>query len=483
MAILVINFAIIRIRAPNLQDQLAQAGGAGDEAGALDAKTATSAVEGHLVRFKRGGFDLPSVINIRGFADKDDALDLIQNAERRPGYSEHKRQEYETGSWLMGHFYLGPYAEILADDSLKEYHAATSEAFVYSALTPLGQEDLKRLDEETKKQIIRRNEQLKKLKITGTNTNDNGYTVTDPDYESKRQELLALYQANEAEWKSTTGSALKAMFVETGFVTVMTKLVTFELYSESKREYVHELIGRRWAVTFWLNILATILAWGISIPIGIRSARRKGSLEDTATTNSLFLLWSVPSFFLGTLLLYHFCTDKAGSDGTISKAWFPHAGLSSRDSLWMPSWRYMLDLLWHAALPLIVLTYGSFTALSRYMRGNLLDQFGSDYARTARAKGCSEDRVVYRHCIPNSMITMITLGSGLLSELFGGFLIVEMIWSIPGLGTLMVEAAVTSDAPLLMASTLVSVALLMVSILVADILYAVVDPRIRSRYA
>jgi len=132
---------------------------------------------------------------------------------------------------------------------------------------------------------------------------------------------------------------------------------------------------------------------------------------------------------------------------------------------------------------MLVLCYASFTALSRYMRANLLEQFNADYARTARAKGCSEDQVVYRHCLRNSLITMITLGGGLLGELFSGALIVELLFSIPGLGLLLLEAAKANDAPLVMGSTVISVSLLLIGILLADICYALVDPRVRSRYA
>jgi peptide/nickel transport system permease protein len=200
-------------------------------------------------------------------------------------------------------------------------------------------------------------------------------------------------------------------------------------------------------------------------------------LEDRTTTTALFMAWSMPSMFLGTLLLYHLCTDTSGS-----KAWFPNRGLSSDNSLWMPTGQYLWDLLWHAALPLFVLSYASFTALSRYMRANLLEQLDADYVRTARAKGCSDDQVVYGHATRNSLITMITLGSGLLAELFSGALIVELIFSIPGLGWLMLDAAIQQDGPLLMGSTVISVSLLLFGILVADLLYAVADPRIRSRY-
>jgi peptide/nickel transport system permease protein len=149
----------------------------------------------------------------------------------------------------------------------------------------------------------------------------------------------------------------------------------------------------------------------------------------------------------------------------------------------MPTTTYLLDLLWHAALPLVTLTYASFVALSRYLRADLIEQLHGDYIRTARAKGGDDDRVVYRHALPNSTLTLITLSSGLLAELFSGALLVELIFSINGLGRLLLDAALQQDAPLIMGATVVQVGLLLIGILIADLCYGLADPRIRSRYA
>ncbi|NRA37957.1 MAG: ABC transporter permease [Planctomycetes bacterium] len=224
--------------------------------------------------------------------------------------------------------------------------------------------------------------------------------------------------------------------------------------------------------------MSVIIAWGIAVPLGIRSARRMGSLEDKVTTNTLFFLWSMPSFFAGALLLHHFCTDSS-----TGAAIFPHRGLESADSLWYGIFDYIIDLIWHGLMPLLVLSYASFTVLSRYMRSNLLEQLNTDYVRTARAKGASEDKIVYGHSMRNSMVTMVTLGAGLMSELFASSIIVETIFTIDGLGLLMLDAVLQQDAPLVMGSTVISVALMMVGFLIADVLYAVVDPRIRVSYA
>ena len=259
----------------------------------------------------------------------------------------------------------------------------------------------------------------------------------------------------------------------------LSKLLGGNLFSERYEKNVFVLIADRWQVTFALNIIAVLLAWSIAVPLGIRSARKVGTLEDRVTTTGLFALWSLPNFFVATLLLVFLCTDSS-----YGVHLFPSRGELPEEAQWYNGVQLLGSIAWHWALPLIALTYASFTALSRYMRGNLLDQLHADYITTARAKGASEDRLVYGHAVPNnSMVTMITLGSTLLTELFGGFLIVELIFSIDGLGILMYEAALYNDIPLLMGSTVVTVLLLLVSILVADILYAVVDPRIRSRYA
>jgi peptide/nickel transport system permease protein len=325
-----------------------------------------------------------------------------------------------------------------------------------------------------------RNEVLRNNRILFQNSIDQGVVVVDTQAAEKRARLLAVLTEPlvRQEYAQRAGSPVVAALMHTGFNDFLIKLFTGALYSESRKDYVFSVIADRWYVTFWLNTLSIIIAWAVSIPLGIRSARRIGTLEDRTTTSALFLAWSMPSMFFGTLLLYHFCTDSS-----LSRAWFPNRGLSSDGALWLPTGQYLLDLLWHAFLPLVVLSYSSFTALSRYMRANLLEQLDADYVRTARAKGCTDDQVVYAHATRNSLITMITLGSGLLAELFSGALIVELIFSIPGLGWLMLDAAIQQDAPLLMGSTVISVMLLLVGILIADLLYAVADPRLRSRYA
>jgi peptide/nickel transport system permease protein len=481
LGILVINFAVLRLQGPTLSSEMDKV--ARGDAGAKDARLVATGVENYLGRFRSTGLDLPALINLRGFVGKDDVVRMIERTDRSTvtAEREHERNRREKDLWMQGELLVQPLIEVLADDALSDLHGPASMALSLCAYYPLNPEDLKRLsvDEQRKRRV--RNHELKDLRIEFDNSREHGFKTSDEKYAEKREKIADFWQRYRADFERTVGKRWGAVFAQTGFVDFMGKLATGNLYSFKRQEYVFSLIADRWQISFWLNFISIAIAWSISIPLGIRSARRIGTLEDRVTTNALFLLWSLPSFFVGTLFLHHFCTDS-GTGTQTTKAWFPNSGLSSEGSLWMGTPRYLLDLAWHAFLPLVVLCYSSFTSLSRYMRADMLEQLNSDYVRTARAKGCSDDQVIYGHAMRNGMVTMITLGSGLLAELFGGFVFVELIFSIPGLGKLLLEAAIDQDAPLVMGSTVISVGLLLISILIADILYAVVDPRVRSRY-
>ncbi len=462
VGILLINFAVLRLEGGTLAEEMSQ--GSGEAAGERRQQAASQRYENYIDRFRRSGNDLPVLLNLRGFLTKEDLVTDLQAIQPGGPLKDSERNRREKDLWLLGPAAVRPLAEVLADPALAALHPSASQALVLCAYTSVEPREAERLPPATLTAIQERNRRLREL-------------VLDPrdpgSMDAHRQALVALAQDPVYD----RGSRWSDTLLHTGFSDFCRRLVTGDLYSETKKRYVFDLIGERWGVTFWLNTTSILLAWAIAVPLGIRSARRAGSLEDRVTTQSLFVLWSVPSFFVGTLLLHHFCTADAGG-----QAWFPNKGLSSPDNLWWSTPAYLADVLWHAVLPLVALTYASFVSLSRYLRADLLEQLHSDYIRTARAKGADEDRVVYHHALPNSSLTLITLSAGLLSELFSGVLIVEMIFSINGLGWLLLDAAIQRDAPLIMGSTVIQVGLLLIGILIADLLYAVVDPRIRSRY-
>jgi len=251
------------------------------------------------------------------------------------------------------------------------------------------------------------------------------------------------------------------------------RLVTLDLGESFKdRRQVWDKIRERLPVTIALNVISLVLTYLIAIPLGIYSSVRPNSWADSLSTTLIFMLYSLPSFWIGTLILIYFC----GGDYFL---WFPPAGLHSID--YEPTWslwRRTGDYSWHIAMPVLCETYGSFAALSRYMRSSMLENALQDYVRTARAKGLSERVVVLKHILRNSLIPMVTLLADLLPALVGGSLIIETIFSVPGIGQLGYQAVLARDYPVVLGLFAIGSALTLVGILIADLLLAVVDPRI-----
>lgn len=225
-------------------------------------------------------------------------------------------------------------------------------------------------------------------------------------------------------------------------------------------------------VTLQLNILSILLVYLISVPIGVYSATHQHTLSDHAITVGLFLLYSLPSFWVAMLLMYFF-------GGGQYLDWFPIAGLSSRgaaDWIW---WRWLGDRLWHLVLPVTCLTYGGLAGLSRYARSGMIEVVRQDYIRMARAYGFSEKTVIFKYALRNSLIPIITLLGTLLPALIGGSVIIESIFTIPGMGKLGFEAIVSRDYPLIMGVLSISALLTLIGLIISDTMYALVDPRIK----
>ncbi len=226
-------------------------------------------------------------------------------------------------------------------------------------------------------------------------------------------------------------------------------------------------------ITIPLNVVAEIIIFSIAIPIGLASARYRGKFFDRASSVGLLLLWSIPAILAGTLLIGFL------GRGGIGLWWFPSFGLHSSGHESMGWWDWTLDLLWHVTLPITCMVYGGLAYLAKLGRASLLENLRADYVRTARAKGVPERRVVYVHALRNSLIPMITVMVMMLPALIGGSVIVEKIFSIHGMGTLVIGAAQSRDLSVIMFGTLLYGSLTLMALLVADILYAWVDPRVR----
>ena len=235
---------------------------------------------------------------------------------------------------------------------------------------------------------------------------------------------------------------------------------------------VFDKIRERLPVTIKLNILSLFLVYIVAVPLGIYSATHSYSLGDQTTTLFAFVLFALPVVWLGTMAIVFLC----GGDYYFL---FPPGGLTSIDYApeW-PLWQKLKDQIWHLFLPVLMLSYAGFAGLSRYMRSGMLEQLRQDFVQTARAKGLPEGVVIYKHVLRNSLIPMVTILAGILPGLVGGSVIVETIFSIPGLGQLGYEAVLARDFPVVMALFTVSALLTLVGILLSDLLLAVVDPRI-----
>ncbi len=244
-------------------------------------------------------------------------------------------------------------------------------------------------------------------------------------------------------------------------------------YSYIDSQPINTKIWSKVWISFSFSILSVLFAYIISIPLGIYSAYKKDSKFDRISSIVVFVLYSMPGFFIGVLLLYTFANPD-------TLRWFPVSGIQD-PTLFNPEWSFWEKTAHRAPyfiLPLITYTYSSFAFLSRIMRVGVIDVFGQDYIRTARAKGLGEGKVVMKHALRNSLLPIITVFANIFPLAIGGSVIIETIFTIPGMGFEIYNSILNSDYPMIVAVFTIIGFLTMIGYLVADVLYAVVDPRI-----
>lgn len=231
-------------------------------------------------------------------------------------------------------------------------------------------------------------------------------------------------------------------------------------------------IAERLPVTVKLNFWSIVVVYLVAIPLGVYSATHPNSVGDQVTTLAAFILFAVPLVWAATMAIVFIC----GGDFYYL---FPPGGLESIDfsDNWS-IWRKLQDRAWHIFLPVVLLSYDGFAGLSRYMRASMLEVLAQDYVQVARAKGLSEKRVIFKHALRNSLIPQVTILASILPGLIGGSVIIETIFSIPGLGQLGFESVLARDYPTVLALFTVSALLTLIGILISDLLLAAVDPRI-----
>jgi len=223
-------------------------------------------------------------------------------------------------------------------------------------------------------------------------------------------------------------------------------------------------------ISFIMGAISFVLELLIAIPLGIISATKQYSKTDYAVTIIALTCYSLPTFFFASLMKLVFC---------VKLGWFDLGGLIGRNFDHLTPWGQFWDRADHLVLPIVTLIVISIGSLMRYTRTNMLEVLNADYIRTARAKGLSERKVIYHHAFRNTLIPIVTIVGGSLPGLFSGALITETLYSIPGIGYVSYQSMVSGDIPFSMFYLVFLAILTLLGNLISDILYAVVDPRVR----
>lgn len=264
------------------------------------------------------------------------------------------------------------------------------------------------------------------------------------------------------------------------YVRWMTSFLTGDFgISLAQNRPVAAILAERIPNTLILSGVSLLLIFAIGIAVGIIQAVRQYSALDNVLTFSALFIYSMPSFWLGLMLILVFAYKVYQVDWWPAFLRFPASGMTSVNYEMLGFWSKFGDRFHHLVLPSIALGVSSAAGIARYMRSSMLDVIRQDYIRTARAKGLPERTVILKHALKNALLPIITLLGLYLPFLFSGAVLVEYVFAWPGMGRTIVEAIYQRDYPVVMATTFVFAVMVVIANLIADLLYAVVDPRIR----
>jgi peptide/nickel transport system permease protein len=246
-------------------------------------------------------------------------------------------------------------------------------------------------------------------------------------------------------------------------------LFTGSIHSWRDNRPVLGKIWERFLNSLPLFIVGTILTWTFSFPVGIRSAIKRDGIYDKSTTFLAYFLISIPGFFFAYILIII----------VVNQLHVPVIGMQSFGVSAASPLVHFMDRTWHLVLPSILGATGGVAVLSRYVRSQMLEIIGQDYVRTARAKGLSSDTVYYKHALRNALLPFVTMFGLLLPGLIGGSVIIESIFAWPGMGRMAYEAILARDYPVILTVNFITAMLVLAGTLISDLLYMVVDPRIK----
>lgn len=256
------------------------------------------------------------------------------------------------------------------------------------------------------------------------------------------------------------------------YLTWLKNTLTFDFgYSHTFGKPVIEVIESKFPVSIRFGIAGFLITYLVCIPLGILKAVRDGTAFDTASSIIVFLLYSVPYYMLGIVLIHVFAGGQYFD-------WFPLGGVRSLDSENLPFWDQVKDQLWHMVLPLTCFVVNSFATLTILMKNSIIEEVKRDYVRTARAKGLSEGAAILRHAFRNALVPLATGIGGLIAVFFTSNLLIETIFNLDGFGKLFYDATLQRDYPVLMAQVAIGAMVGLAASLISDIAYVMVDPRI-----
>ncbi|MBQ8292145.1 MAG: ABC transporter permease [Clostridia bacterium] len=239
----------------------------------------------------------------------------------------------------------------------------------------------------------------------------------------------------------------------------------------SQREVLSEIFNAdRMGTSFFVAAVATVFEFLIAIPLGITAATHQYSVRDYAVTVLVIIGISLPSFFFGQVLKDVFA-NKLG--------WFPVSGMKDAGITYANGFEALVDYLRHMFLPILTITILSIGGRMRTTRTNMLEVLNSDYIRTARAKGLKEGTVIYKHAFRNTMIPLVTSLAGLIPSLFSGAMLTEQVFDLTGIGNYALNAMTQGDIPVIMTYNMFLAFLSVMGMLLADLMYGVVDPRVK----
>jgi peptide/nickel transport system permease protein len=246
-------------------------------------------------------------------------------------------------------------------------------------------------------------------------------------------------------------------------------LFTAKTVSWKDNQPVLSKIRERFMNSLPLFIVGTLITWTLSFPVGIRAAIMRGSLYDRTTTFVSYLLISIPGFFFAYILIIF----------VVNRFHVPVIGMETFGLGDVSLLHTLMDRVWHLLIPSILGATAGIAILSRYVRSQMMEVEGQDYVRTAKAKGLSFEQVHYKHALRNALLPFVTMFGLILPGLIGGSVIIESIFSWPGMGRMAYEAILARDYPIILTVNFISAVLVLIGTFISDLLYLMVDPRIR----